>query len=148
MRKAIISIVIILYVLILVSCTDDLEIGDVLEGELATYPGVSMSIDRRAYPTAVTVIITNNSDSDISVWNETDCGVEIEIDDEWYSLVSKDVATPGIHTGYEKGSSTSVVMNWSARYGALPAGHYRVIKAFHLPDEHDDYAMAAEFTLE
>ena len=147
-KKIALFIMIAFSTIILTSCSDDMEIGDVFEGELTTYPGVSMSVDGKAYPATATIIITNNSDCDIGIWNATDCLIQIEIDDEWYDLISKDVVTPGIHSDYEKGSSTSVVVNWSARFGALPAGHYRVSHRFHLPDEHDDYVMAAEFSLE
>ena len=61
-KKIALFIVTVFCILTLASCSDDLEIGDVFEDELPTYPGISMSVDGKAYPAAATVIITNNSE--------------------------------------------------------------------------------------
>ena len=50
MKKAALFILAVFYVFILASCSDNLKIGDVFEGELKTYPGVTIVIDGRAFP--------------------------------------------------------------------------------------------------
>lgn len=127
------------------------KLGEPFTGEVNTYPGVTMTLVGEAMPGAVTVEVLNTTDAEIDSGNEYDFAVQQEVDGGWYSLEYEPKPNTAEAWVYFKDEPRQVKCAWAGMYGSLPAGHYRIVKAFFeyrgLGDN-TDFLLAAEFTLD
>ena len=130
------------------------DVGELFEGEVNTYDGVTMSVvEGSAYPGQVSVEILNATDAEIDSGNEGDFFVQAERDGQWYALetLQDEYANTAEAYVYETDVPRELTLNWTAYYGSLPPGRYRVCKWFFEyrgPGDTTDFLLAAEFTLE
>ena len=130
------------------------ELGAVFDGTVNDYEGVTMSVvEGSAYPGQVSVEILNATDAEIDSGNEGDFFVQAERDGQWYALetLQDEYANTAEAYVYETDVSRELTLNWTAYYGSLSPGRYRVCKWFFEyrgPGDTTDFLLAAEFTLE
>lgn len=127
------------------------KLGEPFTGEVNTYPGVTMTLVGEALPGAATVEVLNTTDAEIDSGNEYDFAIQQEVDGVWYSLELEPMANTAEAWIYNKDEPRQVECVWTRMYGGLPAGHYRIVKAFFEyrgPGDHTDFLLAAEFTLD
>ena len=141
--------------LILTSCgSGGPDAGELFEGEVNTYEGVTMSVvDGTATPGGVTVNVRNSSSAEIDSGNAWDFFVQVEQDGQWYALetLQDKYANTAEAYVYETDVPRELELSWSRFYGSLEPGRYRVCKWFseyRAPGDDTDFLLAAEFTLE
>ena len=130
------------------------ELGAVFAGTVNDYDGVTMSVvEGSAAPGQVSVEILNATDAEIDSGNGADFFVQAERDGQWYTLETLQDAYANTAEAYiyETDVPRELTLNWTAYYGSLPPGRYRVCKWFFEyrgPGDTTDFLLAAEFTLE
>ena len=144
-------ILLLLCALLLAACGP--KAGEVFEGEVNNFDGVTMTVlYNTATPTGVTIQILNTTDKEIDSGNAYDFSLQVEQDDAWHLLESNPFANTADALIYPKDELIQQELDWSSRYGTLPAGSYRVVKEFSCRsaanDGIDDFCLAAPFTIE
>lgn len=114
---------------------------------------VSMEIvEGTVTPLKATVLVTNNTDIEIDSGNEYDFSIEVLDDGKWKTIETGErdnTAEAYIFTGERE-----LVLDWKNIYGALPEGHYRIVKYFFPWTEDgtygidDQFCLTAEFSIE
>ena len=145
----------ILLLLLLTACSAGPKVSDTPSDlQVNTRTDITMEVvEGTALPGTVTVTILNTTDAEIDSGNEHDFALQVEKDGKWYSLKeSKDFANTAEALLFFKDEPREMDLEWAARYGSLPDGHYRVVKGFFEfnPEgpPHEHFVLAAEFTLE
>ena len=77
-----------------------------------------------------------------------DFGVQAEKNGVWYDIEHEPVNVITIAVELEEGAEGTYTCSWVNGYGALPAGHYRIVKSVTTGRENEQYWLAAEFTIE
>lgn len=90
----------------------------------------------------VTLILTNNSDKNISYGNPYQ--LEIKRIDGWHRIIKNPAFTLEAYRVYPKGS-TEIEVNLKNIYGKLKKGTYRIIKKIRYEDEEKSFNLAVEF---
>lgn len=114
---------------------------------------VSMTIvEGTVTPSKATVLVTNNTDIEIDSGNEYDFSIEVLDKGKWKAIETDErdnTAEALIFTG-----ESELVLDWKNIYGALPKGHYRIVKSFFPWTENgiygidDQFYLTAEFSIE
>lgn len=79
-------------------------------------------------PASLTVCVKNNTDLEIDSGNEHDFAIEVLDDGTWYTIKTGDRNNTAEAYGFS--GEQTLELEWSNVYGALPAGHYRIVKYF------------------
>ena len=99
----------------------------------------------KAYASAV---VNNGSTLELYSGNENDFFIEVQQNGVWYSLKEpEDLANTAEALIFEPGSERSLDFSWQSRYGALTAGHYRLVKAFFTDTSNMLIYLADEFDI-
>ncbi len=93
----------------------------------------------------VTLILTNNSDKNISYGNPYQ--LEIKRFDGWHRIIKNPAFTLEAYIVYPKGS-TEIEVNLKNIYGKLKKGTYRIIKNIRYENEEKSFNVASEFTID
>lgn len=141
-QKAVFAV--LLFSALLCGCGAKDIAGDLSDKTVNTAEGLVLSID------SVTVsgaeyTVTNNTDTPARCGTGADCLLEVKRDDEWYELrqtVDSPMTMELYHCTREEPLKQSV--DWSTRYGELPAGRYRLLKSAWFDDS---VWLAAEFSV-
>ncbi len=152
MRAIVFCVVIIIF---LVGCFKFFGIGNRIKlGEPAisepnTIPGMSMEVVGEPDSRAVTVRVSNDTDTDYI--SDRIFAVNAEKDGVWYELEQvQEIANTGELNSYKSNSETELTCGFQ-RYGRMPKGHYRVVyrvfESESWPSE-EFYYIAAEFYIE
>ena len=99
------------------------------------------------------VEILNATPAEITSGNGADFFIQAERDGQWYALetLQDEYANTAEAYVYETDVPRELTLNWTAYYGSLSPGRYRVCKWFFEyrgPGDTTDFLLAAEFTLE
>ena len=134
------------------------ELGEVFEGTVNDYEGVTMSVvEGTAAPGQVNVEVVNDTGLDVYSSAADEFGLQAEKDGQWRWLERQD---PGTETDafaskavvLAPGASQEFICAWNDSYGTLKPGRYRVTnRVFVNPVPGEDsvhFLLAAEFTLE
>ena len=95
----------------------------------------------------VTLILTNNSEKNISYGNPYQ--LEVKRFDGWHRIIKNPAFTLEAYVVYPKGS-TEIEVNLKNIYGKLKKGTYRIIKNISYENEKDnfeDFNIAVEFKI-
>lgn len=138
--------------LLLAGCSGGAKIGEVYTGEVNTYEGVTMTaVEGTAKPGGITIEILNTTNEEIESGNQADFAVQVEKNGEWYRLKEPaEWANTAEAWGFLKNQPVTIELRWNNRYGALPEGHYRVVKSFveyHETGEQVYFTLAVEFEI-
>lgn len=128
------------------------KVGELFEGEVNTYEGVTMSlVEGKIYRGSANIEILNTTDAQISSGNAYDYSLQKEVDGAWYWLEAQGGSANTLEAlTYPKDETVEQVLSWTGRYGNLSAGHYRVVKDFFEyrgPGDYTGFLLAAEFTI-
>lgn len=124
---------------------DLLQLGEAFIGEVNTFEGMSMEVVQgTVYEDRSTIEIVNASGKEIYGGNQYDYRLQVYIDGVWYELEGQ--AFPNTDEALLYDGTTTQGLNWRSRYGSLPAGSYRVVKAF-FPRPGKRFILAAEFSI-
>lgn len=89
--------------------------------------------------------MTNNTEGDFAY--DGSYGIHMEKDGKWYRVDPKSAsATTADLLWLPSGVSEEATLDWSASYGELKKGHYRLVKNF--ADFTDGYYIVGEFAIE
>ena len=127
-------------------------IGDKVENEAPTSDGAVVSCDSSS-ATHLTVTIVNNTDSTWQSGNMRDYRLEAEQGGEWYQVnqIGEFANTMELML-FTPGQTLTHTFEFADRYGALPAGKYRVVKSFWAnataTAEAHEFLLICEFTVE
>ena len=140
-----------LCILLLTACSP--RIGEVFEGEVNNLDGITMAVlSNTATSTGATIQILNTTDLEIDSGNAYDFSLQIEQDSAWHLLESKPFANTADASIYPQDEPIQQSLDWSSRYGTLPTGNYRIVKAFSCRsaayDGPKNFYLAAPFTIE
>ena len=123
------------------------KLGEVSEYLTNTKPGVTMAIVEAA-PGAAVYQITNETDAAIETGNENAIVIETEQNGIWYQIETDEWSTTAEALIIEAGQTREFETTWNATYGALPKGHYRIVKGFVCEDANTDhFILSAEFEI-
>lgn len=131
----------------------DAVIGDKIDNnEKITEEGASVTVVSNT-DTSLTVKIENNTDSTWQSGNMRDYRLETERDGEWYAVkqIGEFANTMELMI-FAPGEDLTHTFEFTARYGKLPAGRYRVVKSFWAnatatADAHE-FHLVCEFNVE
>ncbi len=105
-------------------------LGDKADEVLSTYEGAEMKYISSASD-SLTVKITNGTASTWQSGNMRDYRLEAQRDGEWYEVTQiGEFANTMELMIFAPGESMTHTFNFKDRYGALPAGRYRVVKSY------------------
>ena len=111
---------------------ESFTVGELFCGEVNGFHGMVMRVKKLSVrPTKAEILIVNNSPAEIESGGAEDFCLQLERDGDWYELkrLFPDEES-SVSYGYLKGVPMSMKLDWSACYGSLPAGHYRIVKRF------------------
>lgn len=126
------------------------EKSSVVEGEIFD---VTMEVvPESVRPGSITICVKNNTDIEIHSGNENDFAIEVLDNGKWYTI---DVGSrENTAEAYIFEDERDLDISWSNTYGALPNGHYRIVKYFFPWTEDgtygikDGFYLTAEFDIE
>lgn len=98
------------------------------------FKGMSMELEPDSLcKTGADVVICNTTPLDIESGNETDFKLQIKHCGKWYSLWRKTpLPDEQEHAyGYVQDNPVKLHLDWSAAYGELQQGRYRIVKRFY-----------------
>ena len=150
----------LLLVASLASCTmidkimnnKEATLGDKIEEEKIVYDGAAMEYVSHTSDT-LTVKITNGTESTWQSGNMRDYRLEAEQGGEWYQVnqIGEFANTMELML-FTPGQTLTHTFEFADRYGALPAGKYRVVKSFWAnataTAEAHEFLLICEFTVE
>lgn len=126
----------------------ELAVGEKFTEEVNTLSGVSMQMEKYK-ATEGDVEITNNTDKELQYGEYYD--IQVQVDEEWYSLQTLgDFAYHALAYPVAVGETRVWPVDWELVYGALPVGHYRIVKDimdYRAPGDYTEYYLAAEFEI-
>ena len=150
MKKLLMPLIAAILVFSLCSCgasapkTDSMSIivPNMLENASLTIVDGTLT---KAYASAV---VKNGSTLELDSGNENDFFIDVQLNGVWYSLKEpEDLANTAEALIFEPGSEHGLDFSWQSRYGALPAGHYRLVKAFFTDTSNTLIYLADEFDI-
>ena len=149
--KKLISILItaILFSMFLTACSSGPKLGERFEDEVNEYEEFTMSLIN-ADSESITVEVLNTANFEIETGNENDCTIQKKKFGSWYTLAGAPGAITMEAYGIRPDVPFEINFNWKYRYGTLPAGHYRVVKAFSVDmgfGKRTNFFLATEFTI-
>lgn len=117
--------------------------------EVNTLGDSSMTItDGTLTKVSASVVVKNGSTLELYSGNENDFSIEVLQNGVWYSLKEPDdLSNTAEALVFEPGAARGLDMDWLSRYGALPAGHYRLVKAFSTESMDTRVFLADEFDI-
>ncbi|MBQ9646839.1 MAG: hypothetical protein IJV43_00575 [Oscillospiraceae bacterium] len=137
---------------------DALDLGDAVDYAVNDEPGVTMTlVDGTASANGATVLIVNETDKDIRSERDFFYSLQLRKNGKWYPLryITEVSTTSEFQANpYPKGEPHEAAYVWTDYYGTLPAGAYRIVRAFWEPDDPDEpwdgrqFRLAAEFTVD
>ncbi|MGM9536934.1 MAG: immunoglobulin-like domain-containing protein [Candidatus Onthomonas sp.] len=148
-RWAALTALVLGLLLMLTGCASP-KLGERDDRTVNDYPGMTMTVvEGTAGPGSVTIEILNATDREMASGNEYDYAIQTEEDGEWYFLEEKSLDNTSEALIYQQDTSCRQELSWMRRYGQLPPGHYRIVKAFWDSDGEfsSTFRLAAEFTL-
>ncbi len=144
MKTNTIIIVFLLLASLLCGCGTKNIAGPVSDKEISSLEGLSLTLDSVS-KNGAEYTVANNTDIPAQCGTGADCRLEVELDGTWYELVQKGDSPMTMELyACTAGEPLTQSVDWSARYGALPAGHYRLLKNVWLEDSE---WLAAEFSV-
>lgn len=122
------------------------KLGTEFTQEVNTLEGAELLVDGDLVtPEGLTFSVNNQSDRDLNYGQ--DYGLQKEENGSWYQIEPKrQVAVTLELLWTPAGSTDTYEINWSASYGKLSSGHYRLIKS--VADNENSYYLAGEFDIE
>lgn len=153
MKQQRILLLVLACALLLAACGGP-KVGEVFDGEVNTYEGVTMTaVEDTAYPGTVTMEVLNTTDMDIESRNTALFSLQVEQDGQWYQLKrhgGETFATTSEALLFPKDEPVQLEFTWGSSYGSLSKGHYRLVKSFFEyrgPGDYTNFDLAAEFTI-
>ncbi len=145
-RKAACAAALIMLTLALTAC-GGLKTGDRSEYTTNTLPGVDMTIVRVS-ASGATYTVSNATERELETGNEHDILIEVERNGAWYAIETGDWANTAEACVIMGGDTREFTTAWTNRYGALPKGHYRILKGCWPAESLDICLLAAEFEID
>lgn len=128
MKKVLCAVLAVVLICLCAGCSK-LKLGEKTEYETGSLDGLSMTVKEvDASSGKLTLTVKNDSGIEFDSGNENDYLIEAQKDGEWYTIdVEETLNTMEALCFLDE---NELVINYSVRYGALPTGHYRVLKYF------------------
>ena len=158
MKKIIIITITVILVLALAGCSSKYSDGGLSDAEVDTFEGASLEIQEGTVnPTSLKATVINETGYELEAGNEYCISIEELKDDGWHELkLSSELLTTSEAYGFPNGKKSTMDCIWEGSYGALPKGHYRIVKAMWTWDESkegpeacgDTFFLSAEFDID
>ena len=130
MKNAVLAILAFLCIF-LSACGNTIKYGNQVEYSTNDYSGLNMTVIS-CTATGATVQIENDTDTDLYGFGNDTVGYEIQAErkNHWYEIKYESVVTNASYPSWmvEKGGIIEWDLSWEYLYGALPKGHYRVVR--------------------
>ena len=111
-----------------------LAVGEMSSLEISDSGEITMSLNSEGssvHGSALSVSITNNTQTEFIGEGQEDFLVEVLKEGKWYSLQwFRGIDRHGVSVTYPPGEEKVCCFDWSLQYGVLPPGDYRVVKRF------------------
>jgi len=133
----------------LTACGRSLSLGEKVGYDTNTFPGASMAVEADTVTaTGAALTITNETGGEILSGNRHDFVVQAEKDGDWYDIETGEWANTAEAWVLPEGV-TDMEASWADRYGALPKGHYRIVKGFWTEGAVErSFRLSAEFDVD
>ena len=147
MRPKIVFLIVIALVMSTLSACGGPKVGAMSEYVTDTEPGAVMTVSE-VTPTSAVYQISNETGFELTTGNENIVEIEVEQDGAWHRIeIGEWCATAEAHI-IADGSVSEMTANWLNTYGALPTGHYRLLKGFQPEDASGSgFFLSAEFDI-
>ena len=146
MKKTVYIALLLTITLFLAACSKEPEAENEVTTEVNTLEGVSMELAEYTSHEALVRIVNNRDAAYIS---DRLFSVQVEREGKWYALENKSSGSAPADLLVHPGKETSEFMcTWVRMYGALPEGHYRLVKwlyPYGLGFRGEGTCLAAEF---
>jgi len=126
MKKTVYLALLLALTLCLSACSNEPEMGNEVTLDVNTLEDVSMELAEFTSQEALVRIVNNRDAAYIS---DILFSVQVERDGKWYAIEDKSSGSWPADSLVHPGKDTSEFMcTWVHMYGALPDGHYRLVK--------------------
>ena len=135
----------VLAMMALLSACGKLKLLEESAYEVNTLDSVTMAVNGVSADGAA-YTIRNGGEEDLTFG--MDFGVQAEKNGVWYDIEHEPMSVIAIAAVLEAGAEGTYTCSWENGYGALSAGHYRIVKSVSAGGDGQSHWLAAEFTIE
>ena len=137
------NVVVLVMALVMLLCGCGVKLGEEVTTEVNRVAVVIEVNEASVSKTGCTFVMANNTEGDFAY--DGSYSIQMEKDGKWYQVQRNNTAIMGDLLWLPAGVSEEVTIDWSADYGELSKGHYRLVKNF--ADFTDGYDIAGEFSI-
>ncbi len=149
MKKKMLISLLCCFIFILTACNNNEQNVDDVSNIVTTDEEIYLTIKEGSLTsTQATLILENNSTQDLGYSDSYE--IEIKKNNVWYKI-NVDIGFNEPLYIVKPNQSQELEINWENSYESLTPGEYRIIKDVILmnnDDTHEDFFVAAEFTIE
>lgn len=145
-KKKIFVIILVCFIILIILAL--LNYSNKQLAELKTIEDITMTIKENSLTdSSAVIVITNNTETDY--FTDKKFRIDRNIEGKWYEMSMKeDMVTTMESLNIISGDSLELDLYWERYYGNLGPGKYRIVKDVTTNDNHQNYNIEVEFSLE